>query len=133
MVDVICAIILVNDKVLVTQRSATMKMPFKWEFPGGKLESDESEIDCIKRELKEELNIEISIINKLTNTTHDYGHVQINLIPFVVKYLSGEIILAEHLQYKLLALTELEYLDWAEADLPVLKEFQQLNNAARYI
>ena len=122
MLDVVCAVIYVGKKILVTQRSEKMKLPLKWEFPGGKLERDEREIDCIKRELKEELNIEVRVINKLTNSIYDYSTFQINLIPYVVEYVSGEIILAEHTSYKLLEKSSLNTLDWAEADLPIVKE-----------
>ena len=119
---VVCAVIYVDEKILVTQRSKKMKLPLKWEFPGGKLEKDEKEIDCIKRELKEELNIEVKVIKKLTNSIYDYSTFQINLIPYVVEYVSGEIILAEHASYKLLEKDSLNTLDWAEADLPIIKE-----------
>ena len=64
MINVTCAIIYFNDKILVTQRSEKMKFPLKWEFPGGKLEEGESEIDCIKREIREEINIEIEIFKQ---------------------------------------------------------------------
>ena len=53
MIHVLCAIIYIDSKILVAQRSEKMKLPLKWEFPGGKLEENESEIDCIKREIKE--------------------------------------------------------------------------------
>ena len=75
--------ILFDDKILVTQRSEEMKLPLKWEFPGGKLEENESEIDCIKREIKEEINIEIDIVKQLSDSFYDYGSFQIKLIPFV--------------------------------------------------
>ena len=122
MLNVVCAIIYVGNKILVTQRSKNMKLPLKWEFPGGKLENNESEIECIKREIKEELNIEIKVIKRLSNSIHDYNTFRINLIPFVVKYISGEIILAEHAEYKLLEKNNLNNLDWAEADLPIVRE-----------
>ena len=122
MLNVVCAIIYVGNKILVTQRSKNMNLPLKWEFPGGKLESDESEIECIKREIKEELNIEIKVRKRLSNNLHDYGTFQINLIPFVDEYISGEIVLAEHADYKLLEKNDLNKLDWAEADLPILRE-----------
>ena len=122
MLNVVCAIIYVGNKILVTQRSKNMKLPLKWEFPGGKLENNESEIECIKREIKEELNIEIKVRKRLSNNLHDYGTFQINLIPFVVEYISGEIVLAEHADYKLLEKNDLNKLDWAEADLPILRE-----------
>lgn len=54
-----------------------MELPLKWEFPGGKLEINENEVDCIKREIREELNIEIDVIKKLTNSNFDYGAFRI--------------------------------------------------------
>ncbi len=126
MINVICAIIFFNNKILVAQRSEVMKLPLKWEFPGGKLEDGESEIDCIKREIKEEINIDIEVLEKLSNSIFDYGDFKINLIPFISTYVTGEIILSEHKDYKLLDKTELLNLDWAEADLPILKEFLKI-------
>ena len=126
MINVICAIIFFNNKILVAQRSEVMKLPLKWEFPGGKLEDGESEIDCIKREIKEEINIDIEVLEKLSNSIFDYGAFKINLIPFISTYVTGEIILSEHKDYKLLDKTELLNLDWAEADLPILKEFLKI-------
>ncbi len=122
MINVTCAIIINEEKILVTQRSEKMKLPLKWEFPGGKLESGESEKECIKREINEEINIEIEVVEKLSNSVFDYGTFQINLIPFLSKYISGEIILSEHKDYKWLKKSELLLLDWAEADLPILNE-----------
>ncbi len=126
MINVTCAIIYFNNKILVTQRSEKMKLPLKWEFPGGKLEDGESEIDCVKREIKEEINIDIEVLAKLSNSIFDYGAFKINLIPFISTYVTGEIILSEHKDYKLLDKTELLNLDWAEADLPIVKEFLKL-------
>ncbi len=122
MINVVCAIIIKENKVLVSQRGETMKLPLKWEFPGGKLEVDEKEEDCIKREILEELNIKIVIRKRLTNCIHNYGTVKINLIPFIADYVEGDVLLAEHKQYRLLHKSELLELDWAEADLPILKE-----------
>lgn len=123
---VTCAIIYFGDKVLVVQRSENMSVPLKWEFPGGKLELNESEEDCIKREIKEELNIEISLLNRLTPSLFNYPSVSIELIPFLANYSEGEITLKEHKRYLLLTKQELSNLDWAEADLPILKELLSL-------
>jgi 8-oxo-dGTP diphosphatase len=125
-VNVTCAIILIENKILVAQRSDKMKLPLKWEFPGGKLEENETEIECVKREIKEEINIDIEVIKKLSSSIYDYGAFKINLIPFVAKYIHGEIRLAEHKDYKLLEKVELLSLDWAEADLPIVEEFLKL-------
>lgn len=127
MINVTCAIIYFGTKILVTQRSEKMKLPLKWEFPGGKLEMGENEETCIKREIKEEINIEIEIIKKLSNNIHDYGSFKINLIPFIARHISGEILLTEHNSYKLLDPSELLNLDWAEADLPIVQEFINTN------
>jgi 8-oxo-dGTP diphosphatase len=114
---------MIDNKILVTQRSEKMKLSLKWEFPGGKLEENESELDCVKREIKEEINIEIEIQKRLKDSIFDYGTFKINLIPFVANYISGEIKLTEHKDYKLLDKSELLSLDWAEADIPVVEEF----------
>ena len=126
MIEVACAII-VNDKeeVLVTQRSASMKLPLKWEFPGGKIEKGETAEECLIREIKEELGIEITIENSLPFITHQYDDFSIKLIPFICKIKSGEIKLTEHSAFLWLERSELLDLDWAEADVPILKHFQQ--------
>ena len=126
MIQVTCAIILKEDKVLVTQRSEHMTHPLKWEFPGGKIHKEESEEDCIKREIREELNIDIQILSKLSSQKFDFGDIQINLIPFVAGYLDGDIQLLEHKDYKWLNRKDLESVDWVPADVLVLKEFLNL-------
>lgn len=125
-VDVTCAIINFNGKTLVVQRSAEMKMPLKWEFPGGKIELGESEVDCIKREILEELNIEIDVVKRLSPSSFDYEDISIRLIPFVADYVEGEIRLKEHRRFLLLDKEELRDLDWAEADVAVVEEFMGL-------
>lgn len=125
-VKVTCAIIIIEGKVLAVQRSATMRLPLKWEFPGGKIEELESAEDCIKREISEELGIEIGIEQKLTPSIFEYPTVTVELIPFVASICEGEITLKEHAQYLLLDKGQLSELDWAEADLPILKEFLSL-------
>ena len=126
MIKVLCAIIYIDTKILVTQRSEKMKLPLKWEFPGGKLEENESEIDCIKREIKEEINIEIEILKRLSSSDYDYGTFKIKLIPYLANYISGDIQLFEHNDYRLLDKSELLNLDWAKADIPIVEEFLKL-------
>lgn len=126
MIHVTCAIIEFDNKTLVVQRSEKMKLPLKWEFPGGKLEEGESEEECIKREIKEELNIEIELKKKLSKSEHSYPGFDIQLIPFIARYMSGSIILSEHQQYLWLPKSELSKLDWAEADIPILEEYLKL-------
>ena len=126
MINVTCAIIKIDNKILVTQRSEKMKSPLKWEFPGGKLEDNESELDCIKREIREELHLEIEVLERLSNSVFDYGAFKINLIPFIANYISGDIVLTEHKDYKLIDKSELINLDWADADITIVEEFLKL-------
>lgn len=125
-ISVTCAIIYFDNKVLAVQRSATMSLPLKWEFPGGKIEPGENEIDCIKREISEELNIDIKIRGKLTPVIHQYPNFKIHLIPFIADYVSGDMTLREHADHLFLNKEELNTLDWAEADLPILNEYTSI-------
>jgi len=117
-----CAIILKEGRVLVAQRSTEMAMPLKWEFPGGKIEKGESAEDCLIREIKEELNISIQIIQGFPIHLHRYSkEKEIELIPFLCNYSGGKLILKEHCQVLWLEWTQLWGLDWSEADIPIVK------------
>lgn len=123
---VTCAVITLQNKIIAVQRSNRMSQPMKWEFPGGKIESGETEIDCIKREIREELNIVIEVLDRLTPSVYSYPTFTIELIPYTAHYVSGELKLKEHHQYLLLDKDELDELDWAEADLPIVNEIMKL-------
>ena len=122
MLRVTCAIIFHENKILVTQRGPAMMQPGKWEFPGGKIESGETEEDCMLRELQEELSISVELIGRLKDCIHDYGDFQITLIPFLANYESGTLTLAEHMNYLWLTPDQLNTLDWAPADVEVVEE-----------
>lgn len=126
MLEVTCAIIIYNGKVLATQRSNSMKMPLKWEFPGGKLEPHEIASEGLKREIKEELAIDIRIIKPLPTIVHHYASFSVSLIPFVAEYASGEIKLTEHIAYLWLDPDNIPELDWAEADLPLVRALHDI-------
>lgn len=127
-IQVTCGIILRNDKILVAQRSETMFLPLKWEFPGGKIMEGESEEECLKRELREELNISVFIRDRLSTSIFNYGDFTVELIPFLVEYVGGEVVLHEHRQMEWFARHELTALEWAPADLPILEEFLRLRS-----
>lgn len=122
-IRVTCGIILKDDKVLIVQRSSKMSLPLKWEFPGGKVNEQESEEECLMRELKEELNISVRIVRRLSPNVHNYGSFVIELVPFVVVYTDGEIVLSEHCAKAYVAKNELGDFDFAPADLPILGEY----------
>lgn len=129
-IDVTCAIVVdFNHSILVTQRGQSMSLPLKWEFPGGKIEPDETAEECLIREIKEELGVDIEIIKSLKPNSHTYPAITVNLIPFICKLIGGKINLAEHAAYKWLDANELSTLDWADADVPIVKNYLNYLNA----
>ena len=121
MLNVTCAIIVKDNMILATRRSEAMSHPLKWEFPGGKIEPGETPEECLRREIKEELGIPLRITKPLPSQQHHYEGFFINLIPFLCEYVTGQVILAEHKEYRWCSKTELIKLDWAEADRMVLE------------
>jgi len=126
-IEVSCAIILHEKQVLVAQRSEKMILPLKWEFPGGKINPNETAHDCVIRELKEELNIEIKIVDHLSKTNYDYGTYMVSLYPFIAEYIGGKIKLTEHKDIKWCTKSDLLSLDWAPADVSILNELIKLS------
>jgi len=122
-IPVTCAIILHENKVLCAQRSETMPLPLKWEFPGGKLEAGEDAETCLKREIQEELSIEIEVHEHFLTNRHSYQPgKEIQLISFLCSWNSGKLNLKEHLQVVWFGPQDLSTLEWAEADVPIVKK-----------
>jgi 8-oxo-dGTP diphosphatase len=122
-IKVVCGIIQSPRGILAVQRSASMSLPFTWEFPGGKIESGETEEACLIREIREELNIDITLEQRLTPVEHHYDHISIILIPFLARYVGGTLRLHEHQAFRWLKKEEMRGMDWAAADVPIMKEF----------
>jgi 8-oxo-dGTP diphosphatase len=124
MIDVSCVLIqLKSGEILVTQRSSSMRLPFKWEFPGGKVEIGETAEACVIREIAEELTIAIVIRKQMPPHVYGEGNKAICLIPFLCAMTHGDIKLTEHIAYQWLLPRELTGLDWAPADVPVLNDY----------
>jgi 8-oxo-dGTP diphosphatase len=122
MIRVTCAIIR-NDEneVLIVQRGDGKDHPFKWEFPGGKLKDGETDEECIIREIREELSMEIVICGRLDPVEHDYGHKKIKLLPFLCDTLDELPLLSEHVDFRWIAAENLNSIDFTEADLFVVR------------
>lgn len=133
MQKVTCAIIIRQNKMLITQRGGNTDHPFRWEFPGGKLNFEESAENCIIREIREELEIEIGIQDSLIAVQHDYGFKQIELIPFICKINAGEIKLNEHIDYKWISFEDLFYTDFSEADRELIELAKNVEILKKYL
>lgn len=116
-----------QNRVLAAQRSEKMSLPLKWELPGGKIEPNETAENCLIREIKEELNIDVEILKELPSNIHTYPKITIELIPFLCKRINGDIILKEHANFKWLHKNELLALDWADADVPIVNYYLQMS------
>jgi 8-oxo-dGTP diphosphatase len=121
--EVACAIIEGDGRVLAAQRSAAMSLPLKWEFPGGKIGSGETPAECLHRELWEELGVEVEILRTMPVATHQYPDFTVTLHPFVCSLTGGVLCNHEHAALGWLLPEELGGLDWAEADLPIVAEY----------
>ena len=80
-----------KNKLLISKRKNNGLLGGMWELPGGKKEKNETNINCLKREIREELNIEISIEKKIGNIKHQYSHFGINLTAYNCCYKKGKI------------------------------------------
>ncbi len=126
-ISVVCAIIEQDGLVLCALRSEHMSLPGKWEFPGGKLEVNELPEEALIREINEELNIEIKIIEPLPTAEHAYVPEKIiQLIPYRCVIVGNERPRAtEHSELRWVKRDELLQLDWAAADVPIVLNYIQ--------
>lgn len=125
MIEVSCAIIIKDSKILAVQRGSESSHPWKWEFPGGKIHHDETAAQCVIREIEEELRLRIEVLGQLEFVEFDYGTKQIRLIPFICKIISGEIILTEHVAKCWFDLDQWQTIDWSGADQELILKNQE--------
>ncbi len=120
MTSVTCALIIHQNKILLTQRGATCSHSFKWEFPGGKVKENESLENCLIREIKEELNLDIEIREAMFSVQHQYDSIQIELHPFLCRIISGKIKPVEHHDFTWVCFNDLRNFDFTEADMKLI-------------
>lgn len=123
-IEVVAAIIYYKDRILCVQRGEN-KYPYisnKFEFPGGKMEIGETKTEAIKREILEELNMNINIQEEFLTVTHEYPDFRIIMHSFKCKCESQELKLTEHINMVWLSINELKKLDWAAADIPIVNK-----------
>lgn len=123
---VTAALIRDAGKILIAQRGRSKLFGWKWEFPGGKVRVDETPEDCLRREIKEELNLEIQIEEHFCTTHHQYPDFNIQLIAFWCSIVGGRLKLAEHEQVRWVTVKEMNEYSFVEADLSVITALEEV-------
>lgn len=124
-IEVAAAIIRDGEKIFATQRGYG---EFKggWEFPGGKLEPGERPEEALKREIREELKVEIEVGELFDIVEYDYPKFHLKMYCFLCTIASGNIVLVEHEAAKWLTKATLNSVEWLPADLGLIAKLQKL-------
>ena len=127
MIDVVAAVLIEKDKILIARKKPEKSLGGYWEFPGGKIEKGEEPPESLVRELKEEMDIDIAVKSYITDSIYDYGNIQVRLIGYTAEILSGEIKLVDHDEYEWVTLEEVAKYKLAPADIPLVEKLKVIN------
>ena len=120
---VVAGILINHDKsILLAQRSAEKSFPLQWEFPGGKIDEGENSESALRRELFEELNIEVDKMKLFDSVIHEYELFRANIEFFLVKEWSGNLLNKEGQNLHWKKLNDLRGLKILDADVPVISK-----------
>ena len=125
-VHVAVGVIVSGTEFFLTKRLANTHQGGKWEFPGCKVEQDETVAQALYRELKEEIAIEVLSCTALLEISHDYGDKQVLLDVYLVDNFQGEPSAQEGQQQGWFSLNELTTIDFPEANQAIVEKLQQL-------
>lgn len=120
-IEVVAAIIKKGDKIFITKRSYG-EFTDMWEFPGGKIEEGETQEQALIREIKEELELDITNLNYLTNVEYDYPNFHLKMHCFICEICGGTLSLNAHNDAKWVLLEELSSQKWVPADVEVVEK-----------
>ncbi len=123
-IEVVAALIKQENKVLATQRGYG-EWKDGWEFPGGKIEAGETPEAALRREILEELAVEVEVQSRLVTVEYDYPQFHLTMHCYWCRLLKGEPTLLEHEAAQWLTRDQLGSVDWLPADLEVVAAIKQ--------
>jgi 8-oxo-dGTP diphosphatase len=123
-IHVVGAVVVRDGLILCAQRGFDGSLPGLWEFPGGKIEPGETKPEALKREMAEELGVEVEVDDEVNTTTYSYDFGDVTLTTFYCRLLSGAPRLTEHASIQWLSPGDLRRISWAPADLPAVAKVQ---------
>ena len=121
MIDVVAAVIKKNNLYFIAQRNRNKHFAYYWEFPGGKVDNQETFENALKREIKEELSINIRVFNHIASEKHKDEKIDVNVHYFLCEPLDENIILSEHEDMKWLQKNDLTQFKMAPGDSKIIK------------
>ena len=124
-IHVVAAIIKADNKIFATQRGYG-EFQGMWEFPGGKIEANESKETALIREIKEELDVDIQVDDWITRLEYDYPNFHLSMDCFFASIISGEMVLKEHMAAKWLGGDELDAVEWLPADIILIEQLKRM-------
>ena len=119
MKKVSAAVVIKNQKVLLTRRSPNDNLAGYWEFPGGKVESNETPQHCLKRELEEELGINSTPGDILCESVYEYDHGEFKIIAILTDLASEDFDLKIHDKLEWVDIKDLLNYKLLQADIPI--------------
>ena len=127
MVKVTAAILIHQNKILIARRKDNDPLAGKWEFPGGKIEQNETPEQCLTREMKEEFGIDVLVGEFFGESIYRYGPKTIQLLGYRAVWTAGKFSLNAHADYKWVSLEQLQDFDFAPADINFVNKLLREN------
>lgn len=124
-IEVVAGIVCRENKILATQRGYG---EFKdgWEFPGGKLEAGETGVEALKRELREELDMEVVVGDLLETVEYDYPQFHLIMHCYLCQLAKEEFVLKEHEAARWLGKNQLDEVAWLPADEGIVEKLKSI-------
>ncbi len=116
-----------KGEILIDRRCQSGEMGGLWEFPGGKIEPNETVEECVSREIKEELGIEVAVGDRLITIEHNYETFKLTLFVHHCRYLSGEPQTIECEEVRWIKVEEIDQYDFPQANIKIINILKSAN------